>query len=108
FGLCKEIGEQHVVVFADGVVRLCRCDEVARNQLGTLMDKLIKGMLSVGAGLAPDDGPGLVIHRMAFAVYVFAIALHITLLEISGKAVQVLVVGEDSLCFGIEEVVVPY
>src|SRR5690606_28882604 len=95
-------------MLTNGIMRLRGRDEVARNQLGTLVDELIKGMLAVGARLAPNDGAGLVIHRIAFAVHVFAVTFHIALLEVRRKPMQILVVGEDSLCFGVEKVVVPH
>ena len=55
-------------VMADG-----RRDEVARHQLGALMDQLVERMLAVGARLTPDDRAGLVIHRIAVAIDVLAV-----------------------------------
>lgn len=89
-------------VMADG-----RRDEVARHQLGALMDQLVERMLAVGARLTPDDRAGLVIHRIAVAIDVLAVGFHVALLEVSGKTVHVLIVRQNGFGFGAEEVVVP-
>src|SRR5690606_10969011 len=86
---------------------LRRRDEITWNQFSALMNELVKGMLAVGTRLAPDDGPCLIIHRIAFAIHILAITFHIALLEVRRKPMQVLVVGEDSMCFGVEEIIVP-
>ena len=46
-------------------------------------------MLAVGAGLAPDDRAGLVVHDMPVQIDVLAVALHLQLLEIGGEAGQI-------------------
>ena len=46
---------------------------------GTLMDELVESMLSVGAWLAPDDGPGVVTHPGAIFSDVLSIGLHVPL-----------------------------
>ena len=51
-------------MLAQRVVAVGRGQEVARDQLGALVDKLVKGMLAVGAGLPPDHRPGGVIHPL--------------------------------------------
>jgi hypothetical protein len=43
-----------------GFSALAEADEVAGDQPGALVDQLVEGVLAVGAGLAPDDGPGLI------------------------------------------------
>jgi hypothetical protein len=45
-----------VKVVADGVVGLGSQNEIGRNQLGTLVNKLEEGVLSVGARLSEKDG----------------------------------------------------
>ena len=45
------------MVVAERVVVSHGGEEVARDQLGALVDQLVEGVLAVGAGLAPDDGP---------------------------------------------------
>jgi len=40
---------------AEGIERLGKRDEVARDQLGPLMDQLVERMLAIGARLSPED-----------------------------------------------------
>ena len=68
FGLCKEVGEELLVVIANRVVAVGRSDEVARNHLGALVDELVEGVLAVGACLTPDDRAGLVVNGVAVPV----------------------------------------
>lgn len=56
----------------------------------TLMDELIKCVLSICPGFSPDDGSSLVITFLSTPSYVFSITLHITLLEVSCESVHVL------------------
>ena len=71
------------------------------------MDQLVESVLSVGAGLAPDDGAGLVVDFLALLGNVFAVRFHVALLEVGGEAGKVLVVRQDGLGLGAVEVVVP-
>ena len=57
-GLGEEVGHEQVVVVADLGVGTDEADEVARDQPRALVDQLVVGVLPVGAGLAPHDGPG--------------------------------------------------
>ena len=59
-GLGKDVGQEDVVVPAQGVERLGEGDEVTGNEPGALMDQLVEGVLAVGPRLAPVDGAGLV------------------------------------------------
>ena len=59
-GLGEDVGQEYVVVPAQGVERLAEGDEVTRNEPGSLMDQLVEGVLAVGPRLAPVDGAGLV------------------------------------------------
>ena len=54
FGLGEQVRHQQVVMAAERVQGLAETDEIARDQLGPLVDELVEGMLAVGAGLAPD------------------------------------------------------
>ena len=60
FGLGKDIGQEYVMVPAQGVERLDEGNEVARDESGSLMNQLVEGVLAVGPRLAPIDGAGLV------------------------------------------------
>ena len=62
-GLGEDVGHQQIVVLAQRVERAAEADEVAGDQLRSLVDQLVEGVLAVGPGLAPPDGPGLVVHR---------------------------------------------
>ena len=64
-------------------------------------------MLAVGARLAPDDGAGLIVDSLAVSVHRFAVALHVALLEVGRKSMQVLVIGQDGLGLGAEKIIVP-
>lgn len=67
--LRQEVGQQDLMVEAGThrVVRLCRRDEVARDQTGALMDQLVEGVLAVCARLAPHDRTSAVVHWLATA-----------------------------------------
>src|SRR5207244_2347259 len=82
-------------------------DEVARNNFRALMDELIERMLAVGAGLAPINRPGLIVDWRALERDVLAIRFHRELLQIGGKALQVLLVRQHRDGLRAEKVVVP-
>src|SRR5262249_14628834 len=105
--LCKYVRQQHIVMPAELVERLCEGDEVAGNEPGALMDQLIERVLAIGSGLAPVDRTGLMVHRRPGERHVLAVALHRQLLEISRKALEILVVGQYRDRLSAEKVVVP-
>ena len=43
-------------------------NEIARHQPRPLVNQLVKGVLPVGAGFAPINRPGLVLHLLAASV----------------------------------------
>ncbi len=67
-GLSQEIGEQDLVVEAAAhrVVCLNRGDEIAWDDLGTLVDELIESVLTVGARLAPNYRSSAVVDLKLF------------------------------------------
>ena len=87
--------------------RFGKGDEVAGDDPRALMDKLIEGMLAVGAGFAPVDRAGVGGNPGAVQGDVFAVALHGQLLEVGGEALKVLLVGQHGHCLGVEEIIVP-
>ena len=89
-------------IMADG-----RRNKIAGNELGSLVNQLVKCVLPVGARFAPNDRACLILNRRPAAIYTFAIAFHIALLEIRSKAVQVLVVRQDGFSCRPEKIVVP-
>ena len=60
FALRDDVGDEHVVVGTERIERLGEGDEVAGDQPRALMNQLIEGMLTVGAGFAPVDRTGIV------------------------------------------------
>lgn len=79
----------------DIVLGLARSQEIAGNDLSSLMDQLIKSVLAVGSRLSPNDGTGLVIHLETLVINVLAVGLHVSLLEVGGEAVHVLIIGKN-------------
>ena len=71
------------------------------------MDELEEGVLAVGAGLAPHDRAGRRIGGRAVELDVLAVALHLQLLEIGGKAPEPLVIGDHAVRGVAEDVAVP-
>ena len=67
-------------------------NEIARNQLGPLMNQLVKGMLSIGSGLSPNNGPRLNLDTLSAFRDVFSVGFHITLLKVRSESMHVLVV----------------
>lgn len=87
------------------------------DQLGTLVDELVERVLSVGTTLSPDDwlaGPrsaldtlhtvlthsSLVVHSRAVLGDTLSVRLHVSLLEVVGELLHVLVVRKQSLGLG--------
>src|SRR5438552_17947962 len=96
------------MVLAQRVVRLQGREKIARDEFRSLVNQLIKSVLSVRTRLAPDDGTGCIMHGLAVAPDALAFALHAALLEIGGEPVQVLLGGENGLRVGGRKVVIPY
>src|SRR5690606_33359762 len=82
--------------------------KITRNQFSSLVNKLIKSMLSVCSWLSPDNWPCLIINTLAITINVLTIAFHISLLEICREAMHVLVIRQNSLSFRIKEIIIPY
>src|SRR5579883_1355481 len=106
-GLGENVGGQQIVMASERVQRAAEGDEVGRNQLGSLMNQLVEGMLSVGAGLAPENRPGLIIDLPPVERHVLAVGFHRELLQVGRKSLQILIVGKYAYSLGAEEVVVP-
>lgn len=93
FGLSETIGNQLGVVLTQIFMGVGGEQEVARDNVGALVDQLIKGVLAIGARFAPNDGTGGAGDGFVFLSYGLAITLHVLLLQIGGKAVHALVIG---------------
>src|SRR5579859_4337981 len=95
------------MVPTERVQGLIESDEVTRDQLGSLVDELVERMLAIGSRLPPDNWPGLIVHAPALQIDMLSIALHLKLLEVGNKMPEVMIIGQDRLSLGLEEVVVP-
>src|SRR5690606_8419197 len=73
----------------------------------SLVNKLVKRMLSVSSGLSPHDWPCVVRNCFPVSVHAFPVTLHITLLEISRKTMHILIVRKNSFGFSIKKISVP-
>src|ERR1700722_2460361 len=89
------------------IERVPERNEVAGYQPGALMDQLIERMLTVGSRLAPINRPGRIGHLLPLERDMLSVALHSQLLQICGKALQVLLVRQYGNSLRAEEVVVP-
>ena len=87
--------------------RVAKRDKVTGDKPRALMNQLIERVLAVGAGFAPVNRPSLIVHCFPAERDVLAVALHGQLLQIRGKALQVLFVGQDCHRLRAEEIVVP-
>ena len=106
-GLREDVGNKVGVMMAQRVDRLVESYEVARNQTGSLVDELVEGVLSIGAGLTPVDRTRVEGDLGAVEANRLAIALHGKLLEVGREALEILLVGEHGDALGTEEVIVP-
>src|SRR5438067_2521141 len=91
FRLRKEICHQQVMVSPKRIQRLVEADEIAGYQLGSLVNELIEGMLPVGSWLPPDNRTSLIIDRMPLQIYMFAVALHIKLLQVRRQTTKIVI-----------------
>lgn len=105
--LSEKVGQQDIVVLGKGVVGLDGGQEITGGNAGSLMNQLVEGVLTVGTGLTDNPGASAVGDSLTVSVPVFAVRLHIALLEVGREAVHVLIVGEDGVDLGIEKVDVP-
>ncbi len=86
---------------------LCRYQKIGRDHPGTLVNQLVKSVLAIGTGFSPYNRPCGVIHFISVTVNAFAVALHVALLKIGGKAVHILIVGKYDFAFRLKKIGVP-
>src|SRR5690349_14618920 len=89
-------------IVADG-----RRNEIAWDDLRALMDQLIKSMLPIRSRLSPDHRAGGIRNRLVVAIHILSIALHIPLLEIRRKPVQVLIIWQNGFGTGTKKIGIP-
>mmetsp|Transcript_9105 Transcript_9105/g.15829 ORF Transcript_9105/g.15829 Transcript_9105/m.15829 type:complete len:501 (-) Transcript_9105:206-1708(-) len=113
-GLGKVVGKEDGVmiywgleVLGDIVVCFNGRQEIAGDHLCSLMNELIKRVLSIRSWLSPNDGTRLDIASLAIFGNVLSITFHISLLEVRRESVHVLIVGEDGQGFRLMKVIVP-
>src|SRR5258708_3517597 len=94
-------------MLAQRIQSLAECDEVARDQPGPLVNQLVKRVLAVGPRLTPVNRTGLIGYVVPAQRYVFAIALHRQLLEVSWETLQVLLIGQHRDRFRAQEIRIP-
>mmetsp|Transcript_14531 Transcript_14531/g.31308 ORF Transcript_14531/g.31308 Transcript_14531/m.31308 type:complete len:268 (+) Transcript_14531:299-1102(+) len=114
FRLSKVVREKDGMVidrstqFLDNiVVCLNGSDEIAWDNLGSLMKKLIECMLSVCSWLTPDHRPRLNIDTISILANVLSIRLHVSLLKVRRETMHVLIIRKDSQTLRLVEVIVP-
>ena len=90
-----------------GVGSVGESDKVGRDHHGALVQQLVESVLTVGAGLAPEDLTGVGGHGAAVPADVFAVGLHGELLQVGRETVQILAVRQHGVALGTEEVDVP-
>src|SRR5215469_17275373 len=108
FSLSKNIGEQHVMMAAQGVEGLSKSDEVTRNEARALMYQLIERVLAVGPRFTPVDGTCVTVDCFPIERDMLPVALHGQLLQIGRKPFQVLFIRQYSNGVCAEEIVVPH
>ena len=106
-GLGEDVRREDVVMRTEWIEALGEADEVHRDDRRSLMDQLIKAVLSVGPRLAPVDGAGVVVDVGSLEGHVFAVGLHGELLEVGRQPLEVLLIGHDADAGAPEEVAVP-
>src|SRR5271155_5345476 len=92
---------------SERIQRAAKSDEVARNQFRPLVDELVERMLPVGARLATVNRSGLVVYQRAFERDVLAVRFHRELLQVGGKALDVLLVWQLRNGLRAEKIFVP-
>ena len=107
FALRQAIGEEQFVMARVGVGRPGGDEEIDRHDVGSLMQHLEKGVLAIGAGLAPDHRRGRHRDRRAVVAHRLAVRFHFELLQIGGKAAEPLVVGDDRMGGVTPDVAIP-
>ena len=67
-----------------------KADKLKRDNICSLMQQLIEGMLSVCSGFAEDNRTGRICQRFSPSVDTFPVRLHIKLLQMGRKTAQCL------------------
>ena len=93
--LCKAIGQLHSVVPLIGTSGSGSGDEIDGDDIGSLMQKLKKGMLGVRPGFSPDHASGCRSNGGSISRDTLAIGFHVQLLDIGRETFQPLIIRDQ-------------
>ena len=97
FGLGKDVRQQDFVVAAQVAAFFKGGNQVNRRDMRTLVQQLEECVLAVDTGFAPNNRRSFVTDSFAVKGHLFAVALHIELLDKLRQAVEMLVVRGDDV-----------
>ena len=86
---------------------ICKRNKISRNNLSSLVNKLVEGMLAVGTSFSPENLTCVRGNRSAIPACRFAVGLHGELLEICRESMQVLAVWKYRMRCRAKEIDVP-
>ena len=104
--LGKGIGQQHVMHACMFARWFLEGDEINWVHLRALMEQLQKRMLTVGAGLSPNQRSRIPCD-FSISPDGFPVALHVSLLEVSRQAAQIFGVRQNNMRSMPQKVLVP-
>ena len=82
-------------VHVNAELALLEANELQGNDIGSLMEQLVEGVLAIGAGLAEEHGAGGISYGLAEAVYGLAVGLHVSLLQVCREAAEGLGIRQE-------------
>ena len=93
FGLSEEIRGEHLLMFVvcNWIVGLGGKNEIGWDELGSLMEELIEGVLRVGCWFTEENWTSRILDHLVVAGHSLSVGLHGQLLEVSWETVEVLV-----------------
>ena len=80
-----------MLVVVNWIVRFGSEDEIGGDELSSLVEQLVEGVLSVCGGFTKEDGSGGVFDHLAVTRDALSIRLHRELLKVGREAMKVLV-----------------
>ena len=105
--LGKNVRQQDFVVAAQVAAFFKGGNQVNRRDVRTLVQQLEEGVLAVDTGFAPNNRRSFVTDSFTVKGNLFAVALHIELLDEFRQAVEMLVVRRDNVAAAAVVVDVP-
>lgn len=86
-----------MLVVVDWVVGFGGDDEIGWNELSTLVEQLVEGVLGIGGGFTKKNGAGGVFDHLAITGDTFTVRLHRELLKVSRETMEVLVKAKTKI-----------